>query len=209
MARVGPPPPVTDLSGYLKTADADLKYALINHTHTTAQITGLDSSIQSINTEISSLKSSVSSGKATIAAAVTDKGVQTAADATFEQMANNIRNILSIGSLDISGDQLSDWCKSATTQNGELVTNWSMLLNVTNAKWDTSANSNMKFIVYGNSAYGPPILCTNQTAGTEYRKGEFASKIENRSNGFALLLKSDREYAWGEPTVQLVVIRLA
>lgn len=86
-------PPVTDLSGYLKTADADKKYAVINHTHTTAQITGLDTSIQSINTEISSLKSSVSSGKATIAAAVTDKGVQTAADATFEEMANNIRNI--------------------------------------------------------------------------------------------------------------------
>lgn len=86
-------PPVTDLSGYLKTADADKKYAVINHTHTTAQITGLDTSIQSINTEISSLKSSVSSGKATIAAAVTDKGVQTAADATFEQMANNIQNI--------------------------------------------------------------------------------------------------------------------
>lgn len=86
-------PPVTDLSGYLKTADADKKYAVIDHTHTTAQITGLDTSIQSINTEISSLKSSVSSGKATIAAAVTDKGVQTAADATFEEIANNIRNI--------------------------------------------------------------------------------------------------------------------
>ena len=89
------PPPVTDLSGYLKTVDADLKYALINHTHTTAQITGLDTSIQSINTEISNLKSSVSSGKATIAAAVTDKGVQTAADATFEQMAINIAAIMS------------------------------------------------------------------------------------------------------------------
>ena len=87
------PPPVTDLSGYLKTVDADGKYAVINHTHTTAQITGLDTSIQSINTEISNLKSSVSSGKATIAVAVTDKGVQTAADATFEQMASNIKNI--------------------------------------------------------------------------------------------------------------------
>lgn len=203
------PPPVTDLSGYLKTVDADGKYAVINHTHTTAQITGLDTSIQSINTEISSLKSSVSSGKATIAAAVTDKGVQTAADATFEQMANNIRNILSIGNLDISGDQLSDWCKSATTQNGELVTSWSMLLEVTNDNWDTSPNSDMKFIVYGKSVYGPTILCTNQTAGTDHRQGEFTSRIANRSNGFALLLKSDNEYAWGEPIVQLVVIRLA
>lgn len=35
------------------------------------------------------------SGKASIAAAITDKGVQTAADATFQQMATNIGNILS------------------------------------------------------------------------------------------------------------------
>ena len=46
-----------------------------------------------VETEISSLKSSVSSGKAAIASAVTDKGVSTAADATFSTMATNIRNI--------------------------------------------------------------------------------------------------------------------
>lgn len=46
-----------------------------------------------VETEISNLKSSVSSGKAAIASAVTDKGVQTAADATFNTMATNIRNI--------------------------------------------------------------------------------------------------------------------
>ena len=43
--------------------------------------------------EVDILKTSVSSGKATIAAAVTDKGVQTAADATFQQIANNIGQI--------------------------------------------------------------------------------------------------------------------
>lgn len=40
--------------------------------------------------EINSLKTSVSSGKAAIASAVTGKGVQTAADASFQTMANNI-----------------------------------------------------------------------------------------------------------------------
>ena len=42
---------------------------------------------------IDELKTSVSEGKSLIAAAVTDKGVQTAADDTFQQMATNIGNI--------------------------------------------------------------------------------------------------------------------
>jgi hypothetical protein len=43
--------------------------------------------------EVEELKTSVSEGKALIAAAVTDKGVQTAVDATFATMANNINVI--------------------------------------------------------------------------------------------------------------------
>lgn len=39
------------------------------------------------------LKQSVSNGKAQVASAITGKGVQTASDATFETMANNIRAI--------------------------------------------------------------------------------------------------------------------
>lgn len=34
-----------DLSAYLKSADADTKYAPISHTHTTAQVTGLDGAL--------------------------------------------------------------------------------------------------------------------------------------------------------------------
>ena len=41
-----------------------------------------------------SLKTSVSEGKALIAAAVTDKGVNTAADASWETIANNIKSIV-------------------------------------------------------------------------------------------------------------------
>ena len=43
--------------------------------------------------EIDNLKTSVSEGKSLIADAVTDKGVQTASDDTFQQMATNIGNI--------------------------------------------------------------------------------------------------------------------
>ena len=53
-------------------------------------------------TEINNLKSSVSNGKSAIASAITDKGVSTASDATFQTMANNIRSILTgIDSLNI------------------------------------------------------------------------------------------------------------
>lgn len=43
--------------------------------------------------EVNELKTSVSEGKSLIAAAVTDKGVTTAADATFATIASNIGNI--------------------------------------------------------------------------------------------------------------------
>lgn len=84
-----------DLSEYLKTATADTKYAAASHTHTTTNITGLDTKLSGYDSEIANLKSSVSEGKSLIAAAVTDKGVQTAADATFQTIANNIAAITS------------------------------------------------------------------------------------------------------------------
>ena len=80
-------------------------YAAASHSHNGANLS-FDSTrsindvinnnysmIVAANNEISSLKSSVSSGKAQIASAITDKGVSTAASATFSQMASNIRNI--------------------------------------------------------------------------------------------------------------------
>lgn len=59
------------------------------------------SSIDTLNTEVNNLKSSVSNGKSLIAAAVTDKGVPTAASDSFTTMSNNIRNIQIGGILNI------------------------------------------------------------------------------------------------------------
>nr|DAH19483.1 MAG TPA: hypothetical protein [Caudoviricetes sp.] len=59
-------------------------YAAANHNHN-----GTYATVAQYN----ELKTSVSSGKAQIASAITDKGVSTAASATFPQMASNIRNI--------------------------------------------------------------------------------------------------------------------
>ena len=58
-----------------------------------SSIDTLNGNITTINNEISSLKSSVSNGKSLIASAITDKGVSTASDATFQTMSNNIRSI--------------------------------------------------------------------------------------------------------------------
>ncbi len=80
-------------------------YAAANHSHNGANLS-FDSTrsindvinnnysmIVSANNEINNLKTSVSSGKTQIASAITDKGVSTAASATFSQMASNIRSI--------------------------------------------------------------------------------------------------------------------
>ena len=66
------------------------------HVHTVSDVTGLQN-------EIDTLKTSVSSGKAAIASAVTDKGVQTAADAAFQTIAENIGKIPTGFNPDLSG----------------------------------------------------------------------------------------------------------
>ena len=57
------------------------------------------------STEVESLKTSVSEGKKLVAAAVTDKGVNTAADSTFQAIANNIGNILQIDTSDATATE--------------------------------------------------------------------------------------------------------
>lgn len=57
---------------------------------------------KAITLEINDLKNSVGDGKALVASAITEKGVATASDATFETMANNIAEISS-GSSEVSG----------------------------------------------------------------------------------------------------------
>jgi hypothetical protein len=51
---------------------------------------------QSINTELENVKKSASDGKAAIATAITNKGINTASDATYAVMANNINSITTI-----------------------------------------------------------------------------------------------------------------
>lgn len=104
----------------------DLKTAISNNHYTKAEINAMvntintaiddinNNKIVTINNRIGNLGSlstsnksnlvgamnevfqNVSSGKALIASAITDKGIHTAADATFQQMANNIRGLVTM-----------------------------------------------------------------------------------------------------------------
>lgn len=49
-----------------------------------------------ITAKLNEVFQSVSSGKSVIASAITDKGIETDAEATFETMANNIKNISTV-----------------------------------------------------------------------------------------------------------------
>lgn len=60
---------------------------------TNANFANVNTSIQQLNANDEQLFQSVSSGKRKVAAAITDKGVNTASNATFDTMASNIRKI--------------------------------------------------------------------------------------------------------------------
>lgn len=69
-----------------------------------ADKTYVDQQISNINTELAEVKQSVSNGKSLIASAITDKGIETLSDATFQTMADNIKSIPS------SVRSLPSWC---------------------------------------------------------------------------------------------------
>ena len=70
----------------------------------TTDNTTLSTKIKNIDTEMNSVKTSVSNGKSLIASAITDKGVSTASNATFQTMADNISKIPSgISGVPIAG----------------------------------------------------------------------------------------------------------
>ena len=153
-----------DLSEYLKTATADTKYAAASHTHTTTNITGLDTKLSGYDSEIANLKSSVSEGKSLIAAAVTDKGVQTAADATFQAIANNIAAITSKNNYVVVG---------STSPFNDSITAVSTGANQSYIQFPTKVKGLFLvdlFSMRGGSGYYTDVLYKN---GSQYRWDRF------------------------------------
>lgn len=59
----------------------------------TGDMAVIDDELANINKEVTGLKKYVSDGKRLVASAITDKGVETETDATFEELAANISEI--------------------------------------------------------------------------------------------------------------------
>lgn len=96
---------------------------------------------------------SVSSGKATVAAAITGKGIETAADASFKTMADNINAILTFNEGTASGTATSADILSGKTAyaRGQLIIG---SLNL-NGLYDTSDSTATPYdIAIGKVAYG-------------------------------------------------------
>lgn len=68
--------------------------------------------MQAVEAEVDALKKSVSDGKTLVANAITAKGITTATDATFQQMASNIAAIVTN-----SGYMLATYTDNATNWN--------------------------------------------------------------------------------------------
>ena len=170
-------------------ARTNLGAAASSHTHTIAQVTNLQS-------EINSLKTSVSSGKAAIASAVTGKGVQTAADASFQTMANNI-NALPPGykmvSINVTADSNGNfhlpafgfrptiWTayqERAYTEGG-IYAAWIYIFNVLDYGVYINANSIVR------AASANIINITQSTAPNVYNNGSAPCNPNNYINGLA------------------------
>lgn len=106
-----------------------------SHTHTMGDITGLElsstkvtrpngktveASLEANETSILELKQSVSSGKQKVATAITDKGVSTGSDASFDTMASNIGLIKVAKGSAVAANVLSG--KTFTNDSGQLLT---------------------------------------------------------------------------------------
>lgn len=80
----------------------------------TAALEGLAELGVATSTELDNVKKSVSDGKAAVANAITTKGISTAVDATFETMATNISNIVTLDSA--PGLEAKTWTPGTSNQ---------------------------------------------------------------------------------------------
>jgi len=103
-------------------------YAAANHNHS-----GVYQPVGSYATtaQLNEVKISVSNGKSLIASAITDKGVSTASSATFQTMADNIRNISSLPVINLN------------SVNGALLKNSIATLPVINGNTIYTAGTNL------------------------------------------------------------------
>lgn len=118
---------MTQLKGTIQTKDgldfipyttADQVY-LSDGSNTEDNLNLLESGLAELTGEINNLKQSVSSGKTKVASAITDKGVQTDANSTFDTLAQNIKLIKIPSGNAVAGDVLAG--KTFTNSTGNQI----------------------------------------------------------------------------------------
>lgn len=108
--------------------------------------------IKTINETVDTLKKSVSDGKTKVANAITDKGVETATDATFDIMAENIIKIEGRKSLILPDNAIS----AIDSYDNKLIVHWNkpaaseIAIDRYNIYWSTNKPSSLKD--FSNSA---------------------------------------------------------
>ena len=183
--------------GFLKLNNSTIQLA------SQSSIDILNGNITTINNEISSLKSSVSNGKSLIAAAVTDKGVPTAASDSFTTMSNNIRKIndpVPSQSLPEGYTQVNYILTDGKAYINSEISNFLIRSLITNTNWyqhfslryifsipnadsipDVSLVTNA-FKIFGNTVFN--ISCHKNTTG--YSNSGISKRDENDNKRFSI-----------------------
>lgn len=201
------------LKSALESKDADLEKQ-VNDLY--QGMNGHSNELTQLQGDMNELFQSVSNGKKKVAAAITDKGVLTAGDASYDTMASHIRQIDTSGGMDLSEatamssdirkGKLAYTMFGLTEGSLEITDDWNVVLGT-----DTSnATAVASDIAYGKTAYarGQLIVGTARTtsqgeggtssintAVTEHygiSEGDFAMK---RGNSNPLLLNSNLDIA--------------
>lgn len=132
-------------------------------------VTELDGTVSALSTKVEETFTSVSNGKSLVASAITDKGVATASDATFQQMATNIGNIKTGGYIVMDTVATSKSYQLDNNKTYYVATmmaystsqaNW-YIGTVTNGVWSAKANG------YRNTSYNQYVL-PNMSIGANY-----------------------------------------
>ena len=142
---------------------------------TKIELSSVSSTVSELSSDVQECFQSVSEGKSAIAAAVTDKGVETAADATFQQIATNVGNISTINeNVETVIDALS-LSTDASVPGGGIA--WSAALStpVTVKKTSNNASTTMAY-VRRSPSYWFSITRYDQD-GTEHFSVSFSPKI--------------------------------
>lgn len=136
-----------------------------------ADLTGPLGRITTLENNMTELFQSVSNGKTLIAAAITDKGVSTAASATFSQMADNINSILTFneGTADLTAYAYDVRKGKTFAARGQVLTGTLDVLDTSDATATASdITLGKSAYVNGNKLYGTHdnYGCVDTTDGT-------------------------------------------